>query len=370
MNLKDKRLEFRSYVGGDFERASHLRKLFSYMGPATAKRSCDAEYYRWKILDNPVQPALFHVAEHNGNVVGMITGTPKRCVIKKKSTKGMEICDAYVHNDYQRQGIFSSLVNILREDALKNGGCEFLYTTPINDSSSLMGFEKKCSLSRIPSINVYSMVCPIQPAKIARTCLRASFIPERICNVLDRVAGFVYRKIYSVRPSAQCIADLRFSIAPSFSEDTYRLCDQLSANYDWIVERSRDYLDWRFTRNPDSYSICLAKYRGKTAGYAVFKLGTWQDLKVGYLVDFLTDEGNPEIFADMILYAFSFFQKAKVDMVSVWAVKDSHYYRTLKRFGFRLFKKVSLICYPNEIGKQVLNEPLKWHFTMADSDNI
>jgi hypothetical protein len=29
-----------------------------------------------------------------------------------------------------------------------------------------------------------------------------------------------------------------------------------------------------------------------------------------------------------------------------------------------------LICYKNELGKQITSSNYKWHFTMGDSDNI
>lgn len=144
----------------------------------------------------------------------------------------------------------------------------------------------------------------------------------------------------------------------------------MSANYDWIIERSMKYLDWRFIKNPDNYSIWLAQDNQETLGYIVLKFGIWKNLKIGYIVDFLTDEDRPEVFTKLLLHALSLFRKAQVSMVSAWAVKDSFYYNIMKPFGFHRYNKIALVCYPNEIGKHLATQQLKWHFTMADSDNI
>jgi len=367
--MNEKRWHIRKSVDEDYANASHLRKLFFNGVAPEGKRSCEEDYYRWKIQNNPVQTGLFHVADDKGLIVGMTTATPKHLIIKQKLKKGAEICDAFVHPNYQGQGIFPALVNALREKALEDE-LEFIYATPIDNSNSLYSFEKKCNFLKIPSANVYNLVRPFNITKIIQKKLRLSFIPAFVFSIIDPLAALMYEIFYPVKSSHKAENGLHFSLVPCFTEDTYKLCKKVSANYDCIVERSRQYLDWRFIKNPDNYSIWLAQDNRETLGYMVLKLGTWQGLKVGYIVDFLTDEGRPDVFTRLILHALFLFHKDKVDMVSVWVVKDSFYYNILKPFGFRQYKKVCPVCYSNAIGQQVIGHQLKWHFTMADSDNI
>src|SRR6266478_6251121 len=115
----------RSFEDADFEKASTLRKLFLAEG-GSQRRSCEPEYYRWKLVDNPAGLRLFHVADDGGQVVGITTITPKRIHLRGKPVLGAEIGDTFTHPDYQRQGMFSTLVDLTREKA-SLAGMEFIY---------------------------------------------------------------------------------------------------------------------------------------------------------------------------------------------------------------------------------------------------
>lgn len=368
MTEQQRRWRIRTAVDEDYKLASMLRKVFSDGDEGSAKRSCEEEYYRWKIQKNPVQEGLFHVATDHDVFAGMLTVVPRRVRIKGATVTGAEICDAFVHPDYQRQGMFAAFVNVSREKAHQNG-LDFVYSCPIEQTDSLAGF-RKSKLVQVPSVGVFNLVCPLNAFRIIRNRLHLRVLPDAVCDVLDPVAALAYRSVYSVRPPARREDSLRISQVASFGEDVATLCEKTSAQYDWMVERSLAYLDWRFVKNPDTYALWVAHDGRETVGYMVLKSGTWRNLNVGFIADFLTDEGRPDVFRRLVLHAMSVFRKASMDMVSAWAVSGGLYYSTLEGFGFRRQKQTVVLCIPNEIGRQVAGEPLKWHFTMADADNI
>lgn len=134
--------------------------------------------------------------------------------------------------------------------------------------------------------------------------------------------------------------------------------------------RSKEYLDWRFVQNADTYSIMLARNSQETVGSMVTKPAYWENLKVGFLADFLIDERRPEMFTELFLRSFWSFRQANVDMVAGWVVEKGTYYEVLKRFGFRNHKDVPIIYYKSNLCNKIIDRPGNWHFTMADSDNI
>jgi hypothetical protein len=69
-------------------------------------------------------------------------------------------------------------------------------------------------------------------------------------------------------------------------------------------------------------------------------------------------------------HILSSFGDYNIDMISMWVSTDSPFYRTAKKYGFLKFKPIPIICYKNKLGKEIISSDLKWHFTMADSDNI
>lgn len=356
------RWKARSYKDEDFEKASKLRALFSDRSTKTERRSFEPEYYRWKILKNPFKTGIFHVADDNEKVVGMLSIIPKRIYFDGKLLYGAELCDAFVDPAHQRQGMFIVLLNTTREESIEKN-LDLIYGTP--NKQALAG-EKKAGYDLIPSAKVYNLIRPLNFTSV----LENKFQKKMIVKLLSPIISLGYKLIYPVRFPELEKKGLVISMVPEFPEDIHALWKKTSKTYDWILERSKKYLDWRFVQNPDTYSIFLAKINKVTIGYLVTKIGIWKNLRIGYLADFLIDEKGSEIFRDLVFHSFLSFQDANVDLIAAWACKDGIYYDVLKQLGFRQHKPIPIICYKNELGKYLINHSGKWHFTIADSDNV
>jgi len=361
--MSERRWYVRKLINDDFERVSRLRKLFSEPNGSSKRRSCEPEYYRWKLQDNPVQAGVLHVADDKEKVVGMVSITPKQLCINGRLRIGVEIGDTFTDYNYQHQGIFTTLVNSIRESALQQG-MDFIYGTP--NENSLPGYERKCNFVTIPSVNMCNLVRPLDMEAI----LRAKINSALLAKILGPWLHLGFKMLYRVKSPQLGKQDVKFSLVSSFPEDVNTLWEKVSGNYDWIVERTKKYLDWRFVQNPDTYSIMLASNNRETIGYMVTKIGYWRNLRVGYLADFLVDEKTPEIFTELVLRSLMYFQQADVDMVAGWSVKGGIYCNVLRRCGFKRHKEVPVICYKTDLCNKIINQPGKWHFTMADSDNI
>lgn len=350
----------RAFNDEDFQQVSRLRELFT--DDSSGRRSSEPSYYRWKILTNPVQRGLLYVAEDQQQIIGMLSITPKRVYLNGNFRMGAELGDGFVNPSYHRRGIFSSLLNVTRKTALEQG-IDFIYGTP---NEMALPAEKRAGYAVIPTAYVYNLVRPLNIGAI----LEAKFGSPILAKTLGPLADSIFRGFYEAGSSKLEIQGMNFELASTFPDDIYTLWERASLNYDLILERSKQYLEWRYIRNPDSYSIWLAQTGQKSSGYLITKLGTWRHLKIGFLADFLIEEHQPEIFTQLILRALSSFSEEKVDMVAAWAVRGSSYYKILKRFGFKHYKAVPIICYKNDLGNKIINSRWKWHFTMADSDNI
>ena len=358
--MTNKKLLIRSFVDADFENISQLRKTFT----TRTSRNREASYYRWKILDNPLQEGLLNVADDDGFVASMTTVTPKRLFINGKLQDGAEIGDTYTHIDYHRRGLFTALVNMTREKSLEKA-LDFIYGTP--NENSLPGYEKNCNFLQIPSARVLSLVRPINMIPI----LLAMGIHPFLTKMLGPILTLGFKLFYTIPLSPPGKGKIEISEVSEFPGDIYSLFKKVSKNYDWILDRNSEYLKWRYLKNPESYSIWVAKIKSETVGYLVIKVGNWQNLKVAYLADFLTDESSPETFISLFLHSISRLAQDGIDMLSAGTQKNSFYHNILKRYGFLKHQKVPIICYKNTLGEQIIDkEHARWHFTMADSDNI
>jgi hypothetical protein len=163
---------------------------------------------------------------------------------------------------------------------------------------------------------------------------------------------------------------ISFTSVDRFPEDIGNVWKQAARGHEWILERRKTYLDWRFMANPDPYKIWIAQESNRTVGYVVLKQGVWRGIRMGYLADFLVAEEKPFVFSGLIAHAVKALRNEKAGLIAAWAVKGGWYHLALKKYGFLRYKSVPVICYKNDFGRMIIDKRLKWHFTMSDSDNI
>jgi hypothetical protein len=62
-----------------------------------------------------------------------------------------------------------------------------------------------------------------------------------------------------------------FEIVEGFKDDAGEVWDSIRAHFDLGIERTKQYLEWRYDPNWDDYKILSAIHGGETAGYAVYR---------------------------------------------------------------------------------------------------
>ena len=359
------RWEARSFEPGDYERISTLQKAFEADQPSD-RRSTEPDYYKWKHSTNPAGVGEIWVAHDREKdvVAGMTTLTPKRLHVNSQDLTGAEIGDTFTHPEYQRQGIFTALVNATREQGVERG-INLIYGTP-NDQS-LPGYEKNCNFVQVPAPVVLNLVRPLNVGRTLKALGKNPLLVQAASAGIRLGLALLYR----VRPGGLSCLGVKVVRTTNFPKEIDDLWKRTWGRYDLVLTRDREYLNWRFLTNPDSYQIYVAEGQA-LMGYLVAKIGRWGPLKVGYVADYLTTAGKDEraCFADLLFAAFHDFRQEGCDIVSCWVVGGSPHEGVLRRRGFFKYQPVSIIVYRNEIGRRLAETRHRWHFTMADSDNI
>lgn len=355
-------LTFRKSRKEDLTRISEFRKNF--FPDDSSIRSHEPEYYGWKCYQNPFQPGEMWLAEDGDMLVGIKSMIPKRMKISGEVVVGAETGDTFTHPDYQRRGIFTNLFKVARESGL-DGRMGFIYGTP--NENSLPGYVRKLAYKQIP-IKLRNLIKPVNPKQLLKAKLRLS----PLATVLSPIVEIASKAMFTIGTRGITKSNIFVHQELTFPTDIDALWQQASTNYEVILVRTKDYLEWRYVTNPDSYSILVAGDEGGgILGYMVIKTGfLYTNVPVGFIVDFFTLEHDPNIFKKLLVDAFKEFYQRKVNFVSTYTVKGSFYDRILVRAGFFPYNEVPLICYDNELVRQVSSKACKWHFTMGDTDNI
>ncbi len=92
-----------------------------------------AEFCRWKYFTNPYGDAAVCIAVDGGHVVSLVAGVPKRVKLGSDLIVAFELGDFITDPAYRKRGLFSSLIQMVCDEAALRGAM-FAYVRP-NDSS-------------------------------------------------------------------------------------------------------------------------------------------------------------------------------------------------------------------------------------------
>lgn len=347
----------------DLVRVSEFRKGHFAFNPSV--RCYESAYYRWKCFENPFHPGEVWLSEDEGEIVGLYTCTPKRLKVLDNVIEGIEVGDSFTHPNFRRRGISTRLGTNARDSVLSRG-FSFIYNIP--SGISWARDSTKLGYSEIPA-RILQMIKPV-----SRSIFQSDFrISRRLKFALYPAAlysPFLAIKAAFTKHNWPDLPDLFVRKADSFPGDLDTFGIKASKKFDVMLVCTQEYLTWRYLRNPDAYTILVASDKNQTTkGYLVLKVGYYDDVAVGYIVDFLT-LGEPGVFEKLLTTAISEFRWRKVSYIHTWVLEHSEYAQVFSRCGFQTYLKSRISCFQNDLGKFITANGLKWHFTMGCSDTI
>lgn len=348
-----------------FENMAGFRKIFGLH----QTRSTSKEYYKWKIHDNPYSAGHIYLEFINGIITGSASITPKKIAVSGKRLLCAEIGDTFTHPDYRKRGIFSKAVKNCTEYAI-TVNADFIYGTPNNES--LPGYQMKlgyppCPFAKVKFMHKYFRAKPLE--RDFKRKLDVKYLSLFLSHVY-----FHYLSICSsMRKKDRPRASLSSKIEPimKFDEKVDGLWGAPREDYAFFTIRDKTYLNWRFFLNPDDYVILIAKNNASIMGYIVLKISKNDDSCIGSICDFVTYQDRIDVFKDLLSVAENIFQDSHVDFIRLLCSSNSPYFEALRDFGYLVKKDRPIIVYSGtDVGKQIYGTNKKWHFTLADADNV
>jgi hypothetical protein len=192
------------------------------------------------------------------------------------------------------------------------------------------------------------------------------------------LADLINKTRYRTRsyPSKNC--DIHIVEIQRFDEAFTVFWEQVSRHYSFIVERSIEYLNWRYS-DPRSGDFLIRKAvdpEGNVLGYVVFMVNRLrEDYPIGYIVDLLTLPDRLEVAYSLITEAMHYFDEHDVNIVNYLTVENHPYVEILGRHGF-LDSRIKLEIFFDEHEKvEALrnlraHSPTNIHFSFGDIDSL
>ncbi|MEE9398692.1 MAG: GNAT family N-acetyltransferase [Dehalococcoidales bacterium] len=288
-------------------------------------------FWKWRFKENPFGEGIVKLLFDDDKLIGHYAVTPVNTQVEGRLVRAVFSLTTMTHPDYAGQGIFTYLAEVTYKLSDEKG-YHFVYGFP--NKNSYHAFTRKlgwCDSGEMTSLE-----------KSLRTDTRTNLVTKGIKKI-------------------EC-----------FGDSLNALWDKVKQDYAIIVPRSKEFLNWRFTENPDTeYIKCLILDGDDVLGYLVLKIYQTGDMMKGHIVDLLSVP-EADVVRSLLKWSQSYFLEKSTHDISCWVPEKSLYANVLREegfhrqgtetyFGTRVFKEAGVLS-------KSVEQFANWHLTMADSD--
>ena len=302
------------------------------------------EYWSWKYKDNPLQLILIMLGIIDNRIIGCEHLIPLRIKINDKVVFSTTDVDVAVHPDFRGIGV-SRKISDLSDASKKEAGIKFAYAitgNPILIKSLSKRYPRFphpiINLVKIQDIDKQLQNIPVENPWLMKLAFRTAKLFNDIKNT---------RKI-----SESEIHRFHISKIDSFDERIDEFWKKVANDYNFMVERSQIYLNWRYCdpRAGDFVVNLVEDDEYRILGYSVLRINKYlKKYPVGYIVDLLTLPNYLDAANALAADALSYFENNDVNLVNYQVVKGHPYEHVLKKHGF-LDSKIKLHLFYNPFG--------------------
>ena len=354
----------RQYKDEDEPQIIRMREEFSGWG---IDETIDHNAWSWRYHNNTTNSSIIIVAENQNKLIGYYTILPIRMLISGKEVLGSRAEEGLVHPEYRKQGIYQALLKVGLEIAKKE------------EIACIYGLSNEASLHSELKAG-WKLQCEVP------------LLVKKILNKkkINKFTGYKYRRIkFKIRYFFNDVKDvikktslsfLKNKIAitkvTSFDKRVDDLWERYANQYEFIVERKMDYLNWRYVFDPIlNNTIYLAEKKGELLGYIVVGEGEIsssekKDFQFGYILDIFCDQSSKKVISSLIYTTIDHFKKSGVDGIKCRMLRETKYYNMLLKYGFFKYGQKAFIIksipsnYTMEPEK--IKEGKKRHITFGD----
>jgi len=320
-------------------------------------------WWRWMYKENPSGAPVIWFAEANGKLVGQYAIIRVKMKIGNKVIIGAQSLDTVTHPEYRHKGVFQTLAKKTYEQAA-NEGVHIVYGFP--NQYSYPGFIRRLDWFDIATTQTLLKV--LYWGNITKKRVRNRFLS----SILAPAINLVSNEILFRTQKTSFVQGLEIAQISSFDERVNEFWAEISGQYQIMVVRNKDYLNWRYVNIPDAnYLIYVAEIAGKIYGYLVFQCTQTEQTKVGNIFDILAQ--SEKIAQHLISKAIEHCKQERVDTIYCSMIANNLYLKAFRKNGFVSlpFVKGSKFCAysssPN-IPKEFLKDPKNWVVQIGDSD--
>jgi len=338
--------------------------------PDNQWRAIGQEYYEWKVYKNPAMVGYIYLEMRDGRSVGSSTVMPRKIAILDEIALAAETGDSFTLTEYRRQGINSKALTECHNYAISHG-MYLIYGPPNKDNFQV---EIKLGYKPCEYISWAFLTKSFNPLQLALKLIAKIILGKQVKESIHHLS-YLFKRMTTKRKHLLSKQDSSAHDFTIMTIDRFHIeVDPLwgKPRYSFFVYRDKDYLNWRYFDNPDTYIVLAAVKGQECLGYIVSKIA--KDKRRGVLCDFVAMDDRSDIFLALVRESEKVLKQKGVGSIQLRCIVDSPYYRDLVTLGY--YDPGPGRYQPNnvyaktDLGKRVLENPGKWHFTFGDTDEV
>lgn len=318
--------------------------------------------FHWKIVTNYIQPGILNIIKDNETIAAITSLVPKRLYFKNRKVIVSEIGDTYVDVNYRRNGLFTIVGNKTRKDATDEG-IHFVYGLP--NKLALPGWKKRANFRVMENLIVRSFIRPTDFRSILQKKIHWSL--SMIFGSFLTLVSFIYFRFKVLVSYTN--RSLSIHEEDHLPDDWDDFWTKAKEGFDFIIERDRSAMEWRYFKNPNKYKYIFIRKNNVLVGYLIYRIIHDDESKKLMIADYLTIPGHEDALSEGIIHVVNLSFKYCASVSALWCVEAGPYQKVFSRYGFIDREAIPVISYKNEFSDQI-ELCSSWHFTLADSDNI
>jgi hypothetical protein len=345
-----KELLVRPYRPGDEEGIVELLQLVFGEWPSLEISVTPLEYWRWKYNENPSGKNITSVALDGDRIVGCSHGIPFWLRVGSSSVLAYNGTDVAVHPDNRRMKLRNRMMETKFELA-KGAGVRYAIVTSSNPI--LIESHKRhdipfphriLNLTRIRDINLQLSAMPMKNAWLMKTGFK---MMKAYTTLRNAISGSRFEK-----------PGLKATDIDRFDERIDEFWSRASPGYSYIVERSQEYLNWRYCDpRGGNFIVKTIEEEEQILGYEVLGVTyRLEEYPIGYVLELLALPDRPDAADALVKEALDYFDSKKVNIVNYQVVGGHPYEGIFKGRGFLNSRLVFHLFYQTLAAEDTLSE--------------
>ena len=352
----------RPYESGDEEGIVQLLQLVFNGWPNFDLDCSPVDHWRWKYLCNPTGESLVIIGESNGEIVGCSHTYLINLKMGERIVKGGFAADAAVHPDYRGKGLWKGLREAKKTQEVDSG---LGFRMGITSNVYIMKHHERTLRSTIPyGLTNFMRIRDVDLHLRRRKTEKAW---------LKKYAYHLMRKVNAVTTfSKPPASEVDVFAVKAFDERMKPFWSRVSGQCDLIVERSLEYLNWRYCDGRGGKFTVKLAGKDEVLGYTVLRANRREtEYPYGVIEDLTALPERSDVVEALLEGAISHFGDG-VNVIRCRMLDGHPYTKILKRHGFVNSRDSPLISYDKYVdtdGFDMKQTPVKrMHFVNGDFD--